>query len=126
MILLSPLYFIFLLFFLCSFFSFLFFFSFFFKKKKLRVVIGIVLNNLAVLAAASYGHGKFDWASISPSKDLIYHDCFDGFKCARLIAPLDYKNDSDLRTVAIAMIKLLAVVSDDDPAFAGSVFSTLY
>lgn len=89
----------------------------------MRVVVGIVLNNLAVLAAVSYTHGKFDWASISPSKDLIYHDCFDGFKCARLIAPLDYKNDSDLRTVAIAMIKLPAVVSDDDRAFAGSVFT---
>ncbi|KKP07868.1 hypothetical protein THAR02_00076 [Trichoderma harzianum] len=89
----------------------------------MRVVIGVVLNNLAVLAAASYAHGKFDWASISLSKDLIYHDCFDGFKCARLIAPLDYKNDSDLRTVAIAMVKLPAVVSDDDPAFAGSVFT---
>ncbi|KAJ4859407.1 TAP-like protein domain-containing protein [Trichoderma breve] len=87
----------------------------------MRAVIGVALNNLAVLAAASYAHSKFDWASISPSKDLIYHDCFDGFKCARLIAPLDYKNDSDLRTVAIAMIKLPAVVSDDDRAFAGSV-----
>ncbi|KAK0761682.1 hypothetical protein N5P37_005664 [Trichoderma harzianum] len=76
----------------------------------IRVVVGIVLNNIAVLAAASHGHGK-------------YHACFDGFKCARLIAPLDYKNDSDLRTVAIAMIKLPAVVSNDDPAFAGSVFT---
>ncbi|KAL6810280.1 TAP-like domain-containing protein [Trichoderma sp. SZMC 28015] len=89
----------------------------------MRVVVGIVLNNLAVLAAATYAHDQFDWASISPSKDLIYHDCFDGFKCARLIAPLDYKNDSDSRTVAIAMIKLPAVVSDDDRAFAGFVFT---
>ncbi|KAL7781341.1 hypothetical protein V8C43DRAFT_298452 [Trichoderma afarasin] len=89
----------------------------------MRAVIGVALNNLAVLAAASYAHSKFDWASISPSKDLIYHDCFDGFKCARLIAPLDSKNDSDLRTAVIAMIKLPAVVSDDDRAFAGSVFT---
>lgn len=89
----------------------------------MRAVIGVALNNLAGLAAASYAPSKFDWASISPSKDLIYHDCFDDFKCARLIAPLDYKNDSDLRTVAIAMIKLPAVVSDDDRAFAGSVFT---
>lgn len=89
----------------------------------MRAIIGIVLNGLTGLAAADYGSSEFDWTTIRPSKDLEYHDCFDGFKCARLIAPLDYKNDSDSRTVSLAMIKLPAVVSDNDPAFAGSIFT---
>ncbi|KAL6699294.1 TAP-like domain-containing protein [Trichoderma pleuroticola] len=83
----------------------------------------ITTYDIEVVAETSDARGKFDWASISPSKDLMYHDCFDGFKCARLIAPLDYKDDTDLQAVAIAMIKLPAVVSDDDPAFAGSLFA---
>ncbi|UKZ57144.1 hypothetical protein TrVGV298_010996 [Trichoderma virens] len=89
----------------------------------MQVAIGIVLNGLIGLAAASYSSSEFDWTTISPSTDLEYHDCFDDFKCARLIAPLDYKNDTDPRTVVIAMIKLPAVVPDDDPAFAGSIFT---
>ncbi|KAL7912442.1 TAP-like domain-containing protein [Trichoderma velutinum] len=64
----------------------------------MRVFIGVVLNSLAVLAATSGARSEFDWATISPSKDLISHDCFGGFKCA-------------------------PVVPDDDPAFAGSVFT---
>lgn len=85
----------------------------------MRATVGIALNGLVGLAAAS----KFDWTTITPSEDLEYHDCFDGYKCARLIAPLDYKNESDSRTIALAMIKLPAVVPDDDASFAGSVFT---
>lgn len=65
---------------------------------------------------------KFDWSSIDPSRDLEYHDCYHGFKCARLTVPLDWRNASDGRTVAIAMVKLPAVVADDDPTFGGSIF----
>ncbi|RFU71951.1 hypothetical protein TARUN_10311 [Trichoderma arundinaceum] len=65
---------------------------------------------------------EYDWASIVPSRDLEYHDCYDGFKCARLTVPLDWRNASDGRTVAIAMVKLPAVVPDDDPTFGGSIF----
>jgi pimeloyl-ACP methyl ester carboxylesterase len=86
--------------------------------------VGIALNGLVGLAAASNASSsKFDWASITPSEHLEYHDCFDGFPCARLTAPLDYKNESDPRTIAIAMIKLPAAVPDDDASFAGSVFT---
>lgn len=89
----------------------------------MRPDAGIVLNGLVGLAAASSTSSKFDWTTITPSEHLEYHDCFDGFKCARLIAPLDYKNESDSRTIALAMIKLPAVVPDDDAAFAGSVLT---
>ncbi|UKZ76729.1 hypothetical protein TrVFT333_004438 [Trichoderma virens FT-333] len=63
----------------------------------------------------------FDWGSIVPSKQLEYHNCYDGFKCARLLVPLDWLNLEDERTVAIAIVKLPAAVPDDDPTFGGTV-----
>lgn len=65
----------------------------------------------------------FDWAQIPPTTDLAYHDCYQIYKCARLDVPLDWNNASDPRRVAVAIMKLPAVVADDDPAFSGSVFT---
>ncbi|EHK44407.1 hypothetical protein TRIATDRAFT_174088, partial [Trichoderma atroviride IMI 206040] len=65
---------------------------------------------------------EFNWASIVPSRNLEYHDCYNGFKCARLSVPLDWRNASDARLVHIAMIKLPAAVPDDDATFGGTVF----
>ncbi|KAK5988249.1 Putative hydrolase-like protein [Cladobotryum mycophilum] len=64
----------------------------------------------------------FDWSTITPATDLVYHDCYGTFKCARLQLPLNWLNVSDPRTVAIAMIKLPATVPEDDPTFGGSLF----
>lgn len=64
----------------------------------------------------------FDWDTITPSDDLEYHDCYEQFKCARLQVPLDWLNETDTRVATIAMIKLPAVVPDDDPTFGGSIF----
>lgn len=80
------------------------------------------LAGLAVTAATNGEPKTFDWKSIDPAKDLEYHDCYDEYKCARLILPLDYKNETDERTIALAVIKYQAVVSDDDPKFGGSIF----
>lgn len=99
------------------------------SRFTMRATVGFALNGLVVvvgLAAASNASNassKFDWTSITPSEHLEYHDCFDGFRCARLMAPLDYKNESDLRTIAIAMIKLPAAVLADAASFAGSVLT---
>lgn len=65
----------------------------------------------------------FDWASIQPSSDLEYFDCYKDYKCARLELPLDWKNISDPRSVVVAMMKIPAMVPDNDPTFAGSVFT---
>lgn len=65
----------------------------------------------------------FNWATIEPSADLEYHDCYHKFKCARLEVPLNWKNESDPRTVTIAIAKLPAVVPEDDPTFGGPVFT---
>ncbi|KAK5994926.1 Serine protease Hip1-like protein [Cladobotryum mycophilum] len=82
----------------------------------------ILLASAATLQVAS-ATATFNWDTITPSRDLVYHDCFDGFKCARLAVPLDWTNESDNRTTAIAITKLPAVVSDDDPAFGGTMMT---
>ncbi|KZZ91806.1 hypothetical protein AAL_06560 [Moelleriella libera RCEF 2490] len=63
------------------------------------------------------------WDAIKPTRHLEYHDCYGAFKCARLQLPLDWKNTSDPRTVAIAVVKLPARVPDDDATFGGSIFT---
>jgi hypothetical protein len=71
---------------------------------------------------------SFDWSSITPSKGLVYQDCYsyklqfheadnygprklDGrYQCARLLVPLDWQNTSNPNEVAIALIKRPAKV----------------
>lgn len=77
------------------------------------------------LGASTPTDDVFNWETIKPSRRLEYHDCYKGdiFKCARLEVPLDWRNQSDPRTVAIAMRVLPAVVSANDSSFAGSVLT---
>ncbi|KAF5129745.1 putative hydrolase [Metarhizium anisopliae] len=82
-----------------------------------------LILGLSALATAGAAAPEFDWDSISPSTDLRYHDCYAAFKCARLKLPLDWKNSTDPRTVAIAVIKLPAKIPDHDPAFGGPIFT---
>jgi pimeloyl-ACP methyl ester carboxylesterase len=63
----------------------------------------------------------FNWSSIEPSQDLLYHDCYDDLKCARLSVPLDWTNASNGNEVAIAVVKLPAKVPVTDSTFAGSI-----
>ncbi|KJZ73430.1 hypothetical protein HIM_07224 [Hirsutella minnesotensis 3608] len=64
---------------------------------------------------------KFDWSSLEPSRDVVYGDCYKEYRCARLLVPLDWRNASDNRTVALAIIKLPAAVPASDPSFAGPI-----
>ncbi|KAI9896090.1 hypothetical protein N3K66_008990 [Trichothecium roseum] len=66
---------------------------------------------------------EFDWASLAASKDLEYYDCYGEYKCARLELPLNWLDESNDRTVGIAIMKLPAAVPDDDPSFGGTVFT---
>lgn len=63
----------------------------------------------------------FDWDRVTPTPQLVYHDCYDTFQCARLEVPLDWHNTSDSRRAAIAIIKLPAAVPENDTSFAGTV-----
>ncbi|CEJ61201.1 hypothetical protein PMG11_09739 [Penicillium brasilianum] len=65
----------------------------------------------------------FRWEDIVPSKSLEYHDYGDGFQCARLEVPMDY-NQSDTtrgRTFALAVVRIPAKVSIDDPRYGGAM-----
>ncbi|KAK1965394.1 hypothetical protein LY78DRAFT_580477 [Colletotrichum sublineola] len=65
----------------------------------------------------------FNWTTITPSTKLEYHSCYEEFQCARLTVPLDWTDEKNEYTVALAIIKLPAQVSDQDPAFGGTLFT---
>ncbi|GFF43102.1 tripeptidyl aminopeptidase [Aspergillus udagawae] len=62
----------------------------------------------------------FSWEQITPSKSLEYHDCFDGFQCARL--EVDYhREDGQGRQMAIGIARLPAKVPVTDSRYGGAV-----
>ncbi|PKX89341.1 putative proteinase [Aspergillus novofumigatus IBT 16806] len=64
----------------------------------------------------------FSWDQITPSKSLEYHDCFDGFQCARLEVPMDYHRENGQgRQMAIAIARLPAKVPVTDSRYGGAV-----
>ncbi|KAG9637629.1 hypothetical protein KCU64_g14125, partial [Aureobasidium melanogenum] len=65
----------------------------------------------------------FSWENTLANKSLVYHDCFDGFQCAKLQVPLDWTADegTDNRTVDIALIKVPATVPVTDSRYGGAV-----
>ncbi|KAK1248820.1 hypothetical protein MKX08_007040 [Trichoderma sp. CBMAI-0020] len=92
----------------------------------LRIIqLALVTTSTAATAPISNSTGpiqEFNWASIVPSRNLEYRDCYNGFKCARLSVPLDWRNASDPRLIHIAMVKLPAAVPDNIATFGGTVF----
>lgn len=66
---------------------------------------------------------EFDWDSIKPNSKLLYHDCYDNFKCARLEVPLDWHNPSDSRRAVLAIQTLPARVPTNHSSFAGSILA---
>ena len=66
-------------------------------------------------------NNTFAWSDISPSQDLVYHNCYEDFQCACLLLPLDWLNTSRPEQVAIAIIKLPATVPDGHPSHGGTV-----
>ncbi|KAE8155297.1 TAP-like protein-domain-containing protein [Aspergillus avenaceus] len=65
---------------------------------------------------------QFSWGKIRPSSSLEYHNCFDGFQCARLEVPMDYHRvDGQGRKVAIAIARLPAKVPVTDPRYGGAI-----
>ncbi|KAH4120409.1 hypothetical protein HBH69_094910 [Parastagonospora nodorum] len=64
----------------------------------------------------------FEWSEIEASENLKFHKCYHDFECAKLGVPLDYYRDTypDER-VSIAITKLPAKVSVDDPRYAGPI-----
>ncbi|KAL2867640.1 putative proteinase [Aspergillus lucknowensis] len=64
----------------------------------------------------------FSWGQITPSQSLEYHDCFDGFQCARLDVPMDWHRSDSLGTrMAVAITRLPAKVPVTDPQYGGAI-----
>jgi pimeloyl-ACP methyl ester carboxylesterase len=59
---------------------------------------------------------------VEPSESLEFQSCFNEFECAKLKLPLDYFNGTyPDKTVSIAITKLPARVSVDDPRYGGPI-----
>ncbi|KAJ4388270.1 hypothetical protein N0V85_007728 [Neurospora sp. IMI 360204] len=87
------------------------------------LLLGSMGSAFAILQQRQFD-GGFDWSSVEPAQQLQYHDCYDGFRCARLKVPLDWtksNNDSDNNWVAIGIITLPATVPETDSSFGGTV-----
>lgn len=63
----------------------------------------------------------FSWDGITSKSYLDFHDCNDGFKCARLQLPMDYWNGTTDATVSIAVIKKPAMVPVTHPRYGGAI-----
>ncbi|KAK0715933.1 Alpha/Beta hydrolase protein [Lasiosphaeris hirsuta] len=65
----------------------------------------------------------FNWTSITPSRDLKYHECYNGYRCARLQVPLDWTEPDNASSswAVIGIATLPAVVPSTDPSFGGTV-----
>ncbi|UKZ49491.1 hypothetical protein TrVGV298_003738 [Trichoderma virens] len=92
-------------------------------RSCLRLLVAGCCPTLAIAGVSTSQEASFKWENIKPSHDLEYHDCYGEFKCARLEVPLDWLNETDTRVATIAMIKLPAVVPDEDPTFGGAIFT---
>lgn len=90
--------------------------------KQLMGGAFLILNLVAVYAAAT-ATADFNWNNITPSSYLQYEDCYGKFQCARLLLPLDWRNETDTKNVTIAITKLPATVGDDDPLFGGTIIA---
>ncbi|KAK6000796.1 hypothetical protein QM012_003521 [Aureobasidium pullulans] len=66
---------------------------------------------------------EFDWMNITAHESLVYHDCYNGFQCAKLQVPVDWQaaKGVDDRTVQIALIKFPAPVPVTDSRYGGAV-----
>jgi hypothetical protein len=57
---------------------------------------------------------------MTPSRDLEWHDCYDFFKCARVIVPMDYAECGSNQTVTLAVTMLPAQNTTGD--YLGPLF----
>ena len=60
-------------------------------------------------------------SQVSPSKELVFSSCFEGYECAKLIVPLDWNSTGSASHVTIAVIKIPAPVSVTDHRYGGPI-----
>jgi hypothetical protein len=83
--------------------------------------LGECFTHFPYHATTDPSHTDFNWNSIEASSKLRYTPCYDYLECARLEVPLDWSDESNNNTAIIAVAKIPARVSRDDPSFGGTV-----
>lgn len=68
---------------------------------------------------------EFSWYNIDANPNLIYHQCYDDYYCAKLQVPMDWWRNSTQsgKNISIAVIRLPAKVPVTDPRYAGAVLT---
>ncbi|APA12989.1 hypothetical protein sscle_10g077590 [Sclerotinia sclerotiorum 1980 UF-70] len=59
------------------------------------------------------GEDGWSWEIIKPSPELIWHQCFNEFDCARLEVPLDWLEPTNTSKVVLAVLRRNATASVD-------------
>ncbi|KAF7925507.1 uncharacterized protein EAE98_006732 [Botrytis deweyae] len=54
---------------------------------------------------AVLGEDTWSWESIKPNSELVWHQCFDEFDCARLEVPLDWLEPTNSSKVVLAVLR---------------------
>ena len=80
-------------------------------------------ENSAVMSARQQSNLEFDWSSITTSRQIQYCPCYQVFDCARLLVPLDWQDAKRSPLIAIAIIKLAAVVAGNATNFGGTLIT---
>ena len=97
--------------------------------RAILVHTAALFTTAGIITAAASQKGQdeklpdFNWTSTPPSRSLQYHECYNGYKCARLQVPLDWTDVDNASTscVVIGIATLPATVSHTDPSFGGTV-----
>lgn len=77
-------------------------------------------GNTSKASLTTTGDDDWHWLDIVPSRELVWHQCFKDYDCARLDVPLDWLNPSDDARAIIAVIRLPA---SDKSDYRGPVFT---
>ncbi|TFK64069.1 alpha/beta-hydrolase [Pluteus cervinus] len=64
--------------------------------------------------------GEYIWEQITPTKNLVWYDCYTARQCARLLVPLDYSNEGGLQA-AIALVRIPSTYPTSSPEYRGPV-----
>ncbi|KAI9669737.1 MAG: hypothetical protein M1831_007433 [Alyxoria varia] len=88
-------------------------------RPRNDVVSSTTISPLTDTVGAGYG---FDWSTVQAFRQLHFTACYGGqFHCAKLILPLDWHNQSNPKTIDLAVIKLPASVEVTSPSYGGPI-----
>ncbi|THY63372.1 hypothetical protein D6C98_01206 [Aureobasidium pullulans] len=83
------------------------------------------LNVAVILKSDNHSERKFSWHDIEASPELVYYQCYEDYRCAKLQVPMDWWRNSSQpgKNISIAVIRLPARVSVTDPRYGGAVLT---